>query len=108
MMPRVTGITFGVHLKPGNPTNQVLTAAQDEQGLLWLEVGVVPRPINGAANSALIALFAKELRLPKSAVKVIAGETARLKRLHIRGDAALLTSAIMATAAAPVVEADAL
>ena len=103
-MVRPTGLTFGVHLKPGNPDNRVLTAAQDAEGLVWLEVGVVPRPINGAANSALIALFARELRLPKSAIKVVAGETARLKRLHIRGDTASLTTAIMATPNAAAIE----
>ena len=35
------------------------------------------------ANAAVVALLAKALHLPKSAITVMAGETAREKRLHI-------------------------
>ncbi len=93
------GLTFSVSLKPGNEVNEILTAARDEEGLLKLEVGVIPRPINGAANSALISLFAKELRLPKSAIKIVSGESARQKRLYIKGDINALTTAIIGQAA---------
>ncbi len=97
-MKTVRGLTFSVQLKPGNVTNEILTAARDEEGALKLEVGVTPRPINGAANSALISLFAKELRLPKSAIKIVSGESARFKKMYIKGDVAALTTAIIAQA----------
>jgi uncharacterized protein YggU (UPF0235/DUF167 family) len=42
----------------------------------------------GAANAAVIALVAKALKLPRSAVRIAAGETARIKRLEIAGAAA--------------------
>ena len=96
-MKPARGLTFSVQLKPGNVANEIITATRDEEGLLKLEVGVIPRPINGAANSALISLFAKELRLPKSAIKIVSGETARFKRFHIKGDAIALTTALMAS-----------
>ncbi|WP_084215320.1 DUF167 domain-containing protein [Sphingomonas sp. Ant20] len=43
-------------------------------------------PVDGAANAALIALVAKSFGVPKRAVTIVAGETARLKRLHVAGD----------------------
>lgn len=47
-------------------------------------------PVDGAANAALIALVAKRFGVSKGAVRIIAGETARLKRLHVSGDVAAL------------------
>jgi hypothetical protein len=43
-------------------------------------------PVEGAANAALIPLVAKAFGIPKRAVTLIAGDTARLKRLAIAGD----------------------
>lgn len=42
-------------------------------------------PSDGAANAAVVALLARALRVPKSAVRIAAGETARVKRLEIEG-----------------------
>ena len=47
-------------------------------------------PIDGAANAALIDLVAKAFRVAKRDVALIAGETSRLKRLTIAGDASAL------------------
>ena len=44
-------------------------------------------PVEGAANAALVPLVAKAFDVPKRAVTLIAGDTARLKRLAIAGDA---------------------
>ncbi|MNL78962.1 hypothetical protein D3C87_2054670 [compost metagenome] len=43
-------------------------------------------PENGKANKALIALIAKALRVPKSAISLISGETSRKKILRIDTD----------------------
>jgi uncharacterized protein (TIGR00251 family) len=51
-------------------------------------------PAEGAANKALIAILAKALRVPKSAVKIVAGASARLKQIRIAGDAPLLSGKI--------------
>ena len=42
-------------------------------------------PVDGAANAALIALLAKQLKRPKSAISLLTGDTARIKRLQIDG-----------------------
>ena len=43
-------------------------------------------PVEGAANAALIELVAKAFGVPKRDVTLIAGDTARVKRLSIAGD----------------------
>jgi uncharacterized protein len=54
---------------------------QDGQLRVWLRAA----PVDGAANAALIALLAERLNLPRRAITIIHGETARLKRLAIEG-----------------------
>ena len=43
-------------------------------------------PVDGAANAALVALVAKAFNVPKRAVTIVAGETARVKRLQLAGE----------------------
>lgn len=57
----------------------------DEAGRPVLKLRVSAAPADGAANAAVIALVAKALRVPRSAVRIAAGETARVKRLEIDG-----------------------
>jgi uncharacterized protein YggU (UPF0235/DUF167 family) len=47
-------------------------------------------PVDGAANAALIELVAKAFGVPRRAVTLVGGETARLKRLHVKGDVVTL------------------
>lgn len=57
----------------------------DEHGRRFLKVRVRAAPIEGQANAALIIFIAKALKVPKSRVSLIAGDTARLKCLEIDG-----------------------
>ena len=50
-----------------------------------LKVRVSAAAAEGAANAAVIVLIAKALKIPKSAVRLAAGDTARVKRLEIAG-----------------------
>lgn len=59
--------------------------ALDADGRPYLKVRVTSAPVEGEANAALIGFIAKSLRIPKSAVRLAAGATARLKRLEIDG-----------------------
>ncbi len=51
---------------------------------------VAAPPVDGAANAALIALVAKTFGVSRGSVGITGGETARLKRLFVTGDAAAL------------------
>jgi uncharacterized protein YggU (UPF0235/DUF167 family) len=51
-----------------------------------LRARVAAVPEKGKANSALIALLAKTIKRPKSAVSLVSGGTGRVKVLRIKGD----------------------
>lgn len=61
-----------------------------------LRVRVRAVPDKGKANAAVIALLAKALGVSKSAVKLVSGDTARLKTVEIEGDSATLAARIEA------------
>ncbi|WEJ33481.1 MULTISPECIES: DUF167 family protein [unclassified Devosia] len=51
-----------------------------------LRVRVSAVPDKGKANAAVIALLAKALRLPKSAMTLVSGDTSRHKTILVSGD----------------------
>lgn len=55
---------------------------------------IAAAPSDGAANDALVRLFAKALGVARRDVTLASGATARLKRLHISGDPALLAAVL--------------
>jgi len=59
-----------------------------------LRVRVKAVPDKGKANAAVVALLAKAVGVPKSAVAVVSGDTARLKTIQIEGDPAALSAAV--------------
>lgn len=63
-------------------------------GRLLLKARVSSPPVDGAANAALIKLLAKHFGVPKSALQLLAGETARIKTIEIAGDPAELMNRI--------------
>lgn len=66
----------------------------DPAGRAFLKLRVSVAPADGEANAAVIALVAKALRIPKSAVRIASGETARLKMLDLDGvDGAAISAA---------------
>lgn len=65
-----------------------------DDGRDWLAVKLSAAPSDGAANEALIRLLAKALGVRKRDVTLVSGPAARLKRLHIAGDPAVLADAL--------------
>lgn len=59
--------------------------ARDAAGETHLKVRVRAAPENGKANAALVEVLADALRVPKSAVRLVRGQTARLKVVNIDG-----------------------
>ncbi len=50
-----------------------------------LKISVTAPPVEGEANAAVCALLARTLRVPKSAVSVLRGDTGRRKTVLVRG-----------------------
>ena len=68
---------------------------RDDAGRPVLKLRVAAAAADGQANAAVIALLAKALGRPKSALTLVAGQTARLKRIEVQGlDAAGLAAAL--------------
>ena len=59
-----------------------------------LKVKLTAPPVDGAANAALIALFAKRLGVPKRAVTLLSGHSGRDKHLEIEGVSAEAVEAL--------------
>jgi uncharacterized protein YggU (UPF0235/DUF167 family) len=64
-----------------------------------LKARVRAAPTEGEANEALCRLIAKALGVPQRDVTLVAGATARVKRLTIAGDPAVLLAALEKIAA---------
>ena len=79
-------VRLTVRLTPNSGRDAVdgLEAAADGEEHLKVRVSAVPE--KGKANKALILLVAGSLRIPKSSVSLVSGETARKKILRIDGD----------------------
>lgn len=63
----------------------------DGNAVLRLRVKAVPD--KGKANAAVVALLSKALGVPKSAIRLVSGETARLKTVAIAGEPEQLAAA---------------
>jgi len=63
-------------------------------GRFVLKARLRAAPVEGEANEALRRLFAKALDVAPRQVTIAAGATARLKRLHIVGDARTLVASL--------------
>jgi uncharacterized protein len=50
-----------------------------------LRVSVNAPPVDGAANSAVVETLSEALKVPRSAVEILRGETGRRKTVRIRG-----------------------
>jgi uncharacterized protein YggU (UPF0235/DUF167 family) len=97
------GVLLAVRLTPRAARDALDGVALLSDGRPVALARVRALPADGAANAALVALVAKGLRLPKSAVTIAAGHTARLKQVRIAGDPAALAREIdaWATSATP-------
>lgn len=76
---------LAVRLTPRGGGDRIDGWGEDASGRPLLKVRVSAPPVEGEANAALEKLLAKALRLPKSAVSVAAGQTARIKQVRIVG-----------------------
>ena len=81
-------LRLAVRVTPRGGRDAVEGWRADAAGRLVLQLRVAAAAADGAANAAVVALVARTLGIPKSAVRIAAGQTARLKRLDLDGVAA--------------------
>ena len=95
---RVAGdhLLLAVRLTPNGGRDALEGVEMTADGQAHLKARVTAVPEKGKANKALVALLSKALKVPKSAVSVVSGETARQKILRIDADPEDLKSKIEA------------
>ena len=74
-----------VRVTPRGGRDAVEGWGQDEAGRPVLRLRVAAAAADGAANASVIAVLAKALGRPKSALRLLRGETARVKQFEIDG-----------------------
>jgi uncharacterized protein YggU (UPF0235/DUF167 family) len=88
------GVTLAVRLTPkgGRDTIDGIELLADGRAVLKARVRAAPS--EGEANDALCRLIAKTAGVPPRDVTLVAGATARVKRLTILGDGPMLIAAL--------------
>ncbi|MGH9743009.1 MAG: DUF167 domain-containing protein [Candidatus Acidiferrum sp.] len=74
------GATFAVRVQPGASRDEITGVVADA-----LKIRLRAPAIENRANEALVEYFALLLKTSKSAVRILAGERSRTKRIEIRG-----------------------
>lgn len=62
-----------------------LAGLTEADGRPALAIRLAAPPVDGAANTALVRFLADVLDIPKSAVRIVSGETNRLKTVSLAG-----------------------
>ena len=75
-----SGCAVTVKVTPRASKNAILGAEAD-----WLRVALTAPPVDGKANEAARRFLAEALDLPRTAVTLLSGQTARLKRFALAG-----------------------
>ena len=76
---------LAVRLTPRGGRDAIDGWASGADGRPYLKARVAAPPVEGEANAALTVLLAKTLGVSKSAVRIAAGHTGRLKSVEIEG-----------------------
>ena len=88
------GVSLTVRLTPkgGRDAIDGIETMSDNRAVLKIRVRAAPS--EGEANAALIKLIARAVGVPPRDVSLVAGATARIKRLNISGDGPTLVAAL--------------
>jgi uncharacterized protein (TIGR00251 family) len=89
-------LTLRVRVSPRASREAIERVVWGADGRAALQVRLKAPPVEGAANEALVALLARTLKLRKADVRIVSGETARLKSVELAGDPAAIADALAA------------
>lgn len=74
------GTRFAVRVQPRASRTELDGAWQDS-----LRVRIAAPPVDGEANDALVRFLARRLSIGRGAVRIVAGESGRSKRIEVAG-----------------------
>ena len=87
----VDGLAVPVRVRPGSSHPGVGGRYGDGQ----LVVAVAARPVDGAANDAVVAAVAAAFGVRRREVRLLSGATNRSKLLHVAGDPQALSARLV-------------
>ena len=87
------GVVVTVRLTPRAARDAIEGVARLADGRMALMVRVRATPSGGEANAGLRRLFADRLGVGASRIDIVAGASARIKRVRIAGNATALATA---------------
>jgi len=74
------GVTFTIKVLPRSSRNEIVG---EQEGML--RVKLTAPPVEGAANKMLVNFIASKLKVSKSSVTILSGETGRTKTISVSG-----------------------
>ena len=80
-----------LHIQPGAKRTEIVGQHGDA-----LKIRLAAPPVDGKANAELIRFLAERLRVPRSAIELVSGESSRAKRLRVAGTEAAVLAAHLA------------
>ena len=86
------GLRLHLRVTPNAGADRIDGAEPRDDGSEVLRLRVRAVPDGGKANKAVIALLARAFGVPKAAVEIIAGATARFKTVDLTGGSAELAA----------------
>ncbi len=89
-----TGAMLTIRVTPKASKTAVTGVVALEGDATALGLRVAAPPVDGAANEEVVRFVAKALRMGRASVTLIAGQTGRVKRLRIAGNAVPLEAAL--------------
>lgn len=93
---RADGLDLHLRLTPKSSRDALEGVETRADGACVLKARVRAVPEDGKANEALIALVAKQLKIPASRIKLTGGATSRQKVLSLEGDPDVLAERLAA------------
>ncbi|MFV0280868.1 MAG: DUF167 family protein [Rhodoblastus sp.] len=90
------GLTIFARLTPKGGRDAIDGIAILSDGRPVLKARVRAAPEDGKANAALVELLARALGVPRSSLRLTAGQTSRVKTVEIEGEAQKLAEALEA------------
>jgi len=67
------GFIVNIKISPNSSKNEIIKNGEE------IKIKLTTQPIEGKANKALIEYLSKELKIPKTSIEIVKGETSKEK-----------------------------
>ena len=72
------GIIINIKISPNAKKNEIINEGE------IIKIKITAQPIDGKANKALVEFLSKHLKIPKTSIEIVKGQTSKEKTLLIK------------------------